>query len=300
MSIVKNTAIVVEGGAMRGIFAAGVLDSFLDKEFSPFESCYGVSAGATNLASYLTQQKGRSYRIITDYSCRPEFFSFRNYLTGGHYIDLDWLWAYAYQHDRLNAQQYARHPSKFLVTTTNVNTGEGTYTQPNADNFEDVLLASCAVPFAYRKFPEIANEPMTDGGVADSIPVIEAYKQGAKHILVVLSQKQGYKKTKSKTSWLLKSVLIKHPNLAMAMINRYIHYNQTMDFINNPPTDCKIEILRPADTFKVGRTTTDKTILDAGYKMGLEAGLKYIQTSLKYYSSAANIETKEAEDKYAV
>jgi predicted patatin/cPLA2 family phospholipase len=272
----RKHALINEGGAMRGIFAAGVLDSFMDNQFKPFDFCMGVSAGSTNLASYLTNQRGRSHKIITDYSCRSPFINFRKYLFHGHYIDLDWLWKIAYKEYRLDSFAYAHQPTPLWVVTTNVDTGEAEYHQPTEENLEDILLASCAVPLAYRGYPLAAAAPQTDGGVADSIPVIEAYQRGAREITVVLSQLRGYRKRAPKFPNLIRRLFRRKPHLAEALLKRHEAYNAAIDFIENPPEDCVIHTISPLSGFNVGRTTTDSKKLTFGYEMGLMAGQEYV------------------------
>jgi predicted patatin/cPLA2 family phospholipase len=112
---------------------------------------------------------------------------------------------------------------------------------------------------------------MTDGGVADSIPVIKAYEMGARDITVILSRPLGYRKKPSRSPWLLRRILSKTPRLAEAMITRAARYNHSIDFIENPPTGCRIRVIAPPASFTVGRMTTDSTKLNEGYAMGLEA-----------------------------
>ncbi|WP_330961138.1 patatin-like phospholipase family protein [Photobacterium sp. 53610] len=264
-------ALVVEGGAMRGIFATGVLDGFLEKGYRPFDFCIGVSAGSTNLAAWLANQHGRNYRVITDYSCRPEFISLRRFVRGGHWLDLDWLWKITINEIRLDLDAFAAQPVPLYVVTTQVTTGEAVYTRATAGNLEQLLKASCSVPVAYRDFPELNGIAMTDGGVADSIPVMKAYEMGAREITVILSRPLGYRKKASKASWLVRRMLADTPHLAHVMMNRAESYNQAIDFIENPPADCKIRVIAPPAEFDVGRITTDKKRLDAGYQMGLAA-----------------------------
>lgn len=267
----SQSALVVEGGAMRGIFAAGVLDSFIDSNYRPFDFCIGVSAGSTNLAAWLANQRGRSYKVITDYSCRPEFINFPRFVKGGHWLDLDWLWDITIREINIDADAMASQPIPLYVVTTKVETGEAAYIKAVPDNLNELLKASCSVPIAYRDFPLINDEPMTDGGVADSIPVIKAYELGARNITVVLSRSLGYKKTPVRNKWLVRKLLSGFPVLAEAMIQRAESYNRAIDFIENPPADCDITVIAPPDSFSVGRITTDLPKLNAGYQLGIEA-----------------------------
>ena len=120
-----KTALVVEGGGMRGIFAAGVLDAFLQERFNPFDLLIGVSAGAITLASYLSGQYQRYYRIITGPMNMKEFLSFRRFVRGGHLMDLDWLWEYAAEHEPLDTKAATCNPAhEYLVGVTDALTGE--------------------------------------------------------------------------------------------------------------------------------------------------------------------------------
>lgn len=265
-------ALVVEGGGMRGIFATGVLDAFSDGGYRPFDVCYGVSAGATNLAAWLAGQRGRNFKVITDYSCRPPFINFKRFLLGGHWLDLDWLWDVTIREIRLDLQRFARQPIPLYVVVTRLADGQAAYIGARAENLEALLKASCAVPIAYRDFPMLDGASFTDGGVADSIPVIKAYEAGARSITVILSRPNGYRKTPSKTPWLLRRLLRHQPQLAEAMLVRHEGYNRAMAFIENPPSDCRIQVIAPPGNFGVGRVTTDPGKLEAGYAMGLAAG----------------------------
>ncbi len=272
----QNKALVVEGGAMRGIFATGVLDTFLKASYQPFQQCYGVSAGATNIAAYLCSQYKRNHAVITDYSCRPEFINFIRFAKGGHLFDLDWLWQETIRDIRLDLDTFNNQASEFYIVATNIKTGHAEYLKANAQLMEEQLKASCALPIAYRHYPVINDIQLTDGGVADSIPVQKAYEMGNKDITVVLSQPLGYKKKPAKAPWLVKRLYKDTPALAEATLRRANNYNQSIDFIMNPPNDCNINIIAPPPQFAVGRTTKSFAKLSAGYDMGVDAGAQFV------------------------
>jgi predicted patatin/cPLA2 family phospholipase len=262
-------ALVVEGGAMRGIFSAGVLDGFMDRQYQPFDFCIGVSSGSTSLASWLAKQRKRTYDIITHYSCSPKFINFKRFAMGGHWLDLDWLWDILAQEHRFDMDTFSSQKMPFYIVTTEIESGKAAYIRANPDNIEQALKASCSVPIAYRNYPLIDGNAMTDGGIADSIPVHKAYEMGANEITVILSRPLGYRKKATKTPWLMRKAFRKHPNLATAMLKRAEHYNRAIDFIINPPQDCKVNIIAPPAHFAVGRLTTNQDKLNNGYKMGL-------------------------------
>lgn len=270
-------ALVVEGGAMRGIFAAGVLDEFLAQQYQPFTSYFGVSAGATNVAAYLCKQATRNYKVITDYSCRPEFINLPRFVKGGHLFDLDWLWQETVREIPLNTDEFSQSPHDFYIVATAIESGQAHYLQATGSEMVEQLKASCAIPIAYRDYPTINGIAMTDGGVADSIPVKKAYEMGASEITVILSQPLGYRKKDVKVAWLTKQLYKNTPALAQASLQRSKNYNSSIDFLHNAPPDCKINIIAPPAGFKVGRTTKNRAILDIGYQMGINEAKAYIR-----------------------
>jgi predicted patatin/cPLA2 family phospholipase len=269
-----QTALVVEGGGMRGVFAAGVLDRFLEKDFDPFDAYFGVSAGACNLSSHLGKQYQRNYRCYTDYMLRPDFFSIGKYLRGGHYMDLDWFWDHLMQADPLNAAGASM--KNFHITVTNIITGKAEYLRAREETIFDALKASSALPLLYRKFISIDNARYVDGGVADSIPVQEAYRQGGRRIMVIRSQPDGYNKKNRVESKLLPLLFPGYPRLRKALARRDLQYRSATGFIKHPPEDAEIIEICP-DRLHSGRTTRDRALLELDYAEGRRVGLEAIQ-----------------------
>lgn len=274
----KKHALIAEGGAMRGIFATGVLDHFLMERYRPFDLCIGVSAGATTLMSWLSNQYQRNYKVVTDYSCRPQFINIKKYLRGGHWVDIDWLWEITLREIPFDYESFNHETIPLYMVTTDITTGKPCYIQATEESIPQLSKASCAIPPFYRGFPLFDGKKMSDGGAADSIPVEKAYEMGAKEITVILSQPLGFRKKPIKSAWLTKRLLRKAPALAEALISRATRYNRSLDFIKNPPSDCKINIIAPPQDFPVGRTTTDQKKLEIGYNMGLDAAKVHLES----------------------
>lgn len=275
-------ALVVEGGAMRGIFAAGVLDSFIEHNHHPYDFAIGVSAGASNLVGYLAKQHKRSYNVITGLATNRQFFSPKRFLKGGNLVDVKWLVSESDKQFPLDKQTlFGSTP--LLATATNIDTGDADYYPVNQDNLNLVLEATAALPIAYKQTPCFSGGCYADGGVADSIPVIEAYRRGAKEITVVLSHPLSYQMPKSRASWLLKRLLADYPMIGEAMANRAERYNQTLEFIRQPPKDVTIRVIAPPQEFAVKRLTMKKELLDRGYQMGLEAGAQHLASRQGIY-----------------
>ncbi|MBD3586489.1 patatin family protein [Salinimonas sp. HHU 13199] len=270
-----NKAIVVEGGAMRGVFAAGVLDVFMHRKHQ-FDFAIGVSAGATNLATYVSQIPGLSRTIITEYATRREFFSPLRFIRGGHMTDVHWLWHQCRQ------QLDSRLPEintaiPLYVGVTNVDTGQCDYLRAQPDNIDDLMVASCSIPMAYRDQPKIGEHRYVDGGVADAIPVKKAYEMGAREITVVLSQPLGFSKPTIKSPWLFERLYGHQPQLMQTLLSRPGIYNETLAFLKNPPADLALTLVAPPADFQVKRLTMDKKKLTRGYKLGKIAALKTLK-----------------------
>tara|TARA_B100001059_G_scaffold213050_1_gene228586 strand:+ start:49370 stop:50227 length:858 start_codon:yes stop_codon:yes gene_type:complete len=274
-----NAALVVEGGAMRGIFAAGVLDAFIEQQYQPYQFAIGVSAGSTTLIGYLAANHGRSRQILLDHARRTDFLNWRRYLKGGHFCDVSWLWHASFDEVPLNIDHYLRQQVPLFAVTTNVNSAKACYFEVTRDNMHQLFPASCAIPLMYREFPLIDGERMTDGGLADAIPVIKAYEMGARDITVVLSQPHGYRKRVSRLPVLMKPFFKQYPDLFTAVLNRTHRYNQALDFIAKPPADCRIRVVAPPVGFAVGRFCQDPQQLEAGYQAGRQTGLRHVTSS---------------------
>jgi predicted patatin/cPLA2 family phospholipase len=276
-NVKKKTALVVEGGAMRGIFATGVLDAFLEDDFNPFDICVGVSAGSTALASYLAGMHKRNYTIFTDYSLRPEFLSFKKFLMGGHYMDLDWLWEITIREMALDLDNIVNNKSQFIVGVTDVVTGEKKYIKPIKSNLEDVLKASSSLPIFYRKFVSVDGVKYSDGGITDPIPVKKAYEEGANEIIVIRSRQKEFTMQPESNKLMNRLVFRKYPKIVKAIEQRHKVYQESIDFMRNPPEGIKITEINPPSEFRSSRFTKEVEILDADYKLGLESGREIIK-----------------------
>ncbi len=277
----EKTALVVEGGGMRGVFSAGVLHSFGARGFDPFDICIGVSAGACNLASHLAGQNDRNFHITTTYSSTSRFICAARFLRGGHYMDLDWLWDITISEYRLDLNHIFSRQQKdgreFIVVATSMETGKAIYIRPDASNLEHCLKVSSSLPVLYRNTLSVNNEKATDGGIADPIPMLEAYRRGARRITVIRSRPSSYVKTKSRLSPLFTVIFRKYPALAAAYRQRHIAYMKAVDFIHHPPNGVRIDEIAPPEHIGITRTTRNLAALGAAYRAGTDSGNAYIR-----------------------
>ncbi|HCG78276.1 MULTISPECIES: patatin-like phospholipase family protein [Thalassolituus] len=270
----SKKAIVVEGGAMRGIFASGVIDHFLERGYHEFDFAIGVSAGATNLTGYLSRQPGRARTAIMEYARQKEFFSPVRFVRGGHMTDVHWLWHYT--HQQLPLAEFVGD-MELYATATHVDTGQAHYLPVTGNTVHDAMVATCAIPYFYRSPVTVNSERYVDGGVADSIPVRQAWNMGADDITVVLSQPLGFRKKDSQSHWLLEKMFAGEAGLMNAMKFRTAQYNESLDFIASPPEGCRVRVIAPPPEFAVSRLCMNEKKLVDGYDMGVAAASTYLE-----------------------
>lgn len=262
-----RTAIVVEGGAMRGIYSAGVLDVLLERGIE-FDLAIGTSAGAANLASFMSKQHERNLRSYVDIMTRPELFSARRALRGGHYMDLDWLWDRFAAENPLDEAAIAQNPATLVSVATCANTGDALYFEHRAPNVHVEVKAGCTLPLLYRGPVTLQGKSVVDGGLSDAIPAEEAYRRGARRIVVVRSRPANVVKDKSALEPLMGWLLRGQPAVAKAMRETAARYQQGVAFLSQPPQDAQVIQLAPEQPLRTGRTTQDKAALNADYQLG--------------------------------
>lgn len=271
MSNLPQTALIVEGGAMRSVFSAGLLDGFLEQQFNPFDFYIGVSAGASNLVAFLAGTPGKSLQIFQEFALHKKFISYSRFVRGGHLIDLDWLEEMIYADSHLDLQAVYRHAKPLYVCVTDVATGKPVYVNTTADNLRKVIKASTALPVFYRGFPEIDGRPMTDGGVGEGIPLAEAIRLGAKQIMVVRSRPRPYMKKDTLGHKYVRWKTKKHPLLAATMRERVTIHRNSIALIRNPPPGVNLVEICPPKNFSIGRFNRRRKHILKGYQMGFNA-----------------------------
>lgn len=269
----SGIALVAEGGGMRGIFCAGVLDVFMEREFKPFDLYIGVSAGACNLASHLAGQHHRNYRIYTRLMTRPEFISVKKFVAGSHMMDLDYLWNTIDIEDPLAVPEIYREKNRdFVIVGSSVDTGLPVYMKPEPNLCSESLKASSAVPLLYRGFLEINGTRLVDGGVTDPIPAGEAYRRGARRIVVIRTRPALYRKKRGLENYLSSYATKKWPAISNAVKNQADTYGRCVDFLLDPPHDVEIIQIAPEVPLRCGRTTRKLDSLRSDYELGRSLG----------------------------
>lgn len=270
MQIDENTGLVLEGGGLRGVFTCGVLDCFMDNGIR-FPFTVGVSAGACNGLSYMSGQRGRAKASNIDLMDEHHYVGFRYLLTQGCIMDYKLLFEdFPEKIIPYDYNAYFSNPDRFVMVTTNCLTGEAEYFEEksSSERVMSIVRASSSLPFV-SKITYVDGVPMLDGGIADSIPVEYALKQGYDKLVVVLTRNNGYRKKESKMP-LAKVFYRKYPKLQKALSKRNSIYNRTMDLIEKLEDEGRIIVIRPLNPVQVGRMEKDTSKLRALYQEGYE------------------------------
>ena len=280
----EGTALVLEGGGLRGYYSSGVMEAFLEPDWL-FPYVIGVSAGAANALSYLSGQTLRSRQIIENYVGHKAYVSKRNLLLKGSMFGFDYIFkTIPEQHIRFDWETFHAQNSRMLTGAMNCADGKTIWFEKDALKAPfTVTQASCSVPFLTKSVQYNGLE-LLDGGVTDPIPVEKAMADGNTRFVIILTRNAGYRKTAFGHEKLLRAVCRKTPALAEAMLQRHEIYNRQLDLCEQLEREGKAVIIRPQEPIRVGRTGADIPALLALHDEGLREGraaLPKIQAMLK-------------------
>lgn len=276
-----HTALVLEGGGMRGVFTSGVLDWMIDHGIT-FPYLIGVSAGSSNALSYASHQRGRGKYIFADLQAERHYLGLRNLLRYRSIMDMDLLyhelpesiWPYDYA-------AYATNPMRVESVATDCVTGEAVYLEEKKDEKRiiDIVRASSSLPFACP-IAYVDGHPMLDGGITDSIPLQRALNQGYEHAIVVLTRHRGYRK-KEEPQRIPSFVYRRYPKLREALCTRGTRYNAQLDMVEQLEREGRITVIRPECPVEVARIETDMAKMNALYCHGFERAEQVLGKSIK-------------------
>lgn len=268
--LTAQSGLILEGGGMRGVFTIGVLDNLMDRGIR-FPYTIGVSAGACNGLSYLSNQRGRAKASNIDLMEKHHYISLKNLITKRNLIDFDLLFdvfpkqIYPYDYD-----YFARCSERFEMVTTSCESGQACYfdEKQNPERIIEIVRASSSLPFVCP-IAYVDGRPMLDGGIADSIPLLRARSQGYDNNLVVLTRNQGYRKSdkRGKTFGFYRQ----YPQLRQAIEQRNTLYNKQLELIEQEEAAGKITVLRPEQPIQVDRMERNTQKLLDLYQQGYEA-----------------------------
>ncbi len=261
--------LVLEGGAMRGMFTAGVMDVMLENGIA-YDGIVGVSAGAAFGCNYKSKQIGRVIRYNTKYCRDKRFCSLRSLLKTGDLFGADFCYRELPETlDVFDTAAFQENPTVFYVVCTDAETGQPVYRRCDSGRGDDLLWfrASASLPFVSRPVA-VDGRLFLDGGMSDSIPLRFFEGIGYDKNVVVLTQPETYTKKETRMPWLLRLTLRRFPCLAEAIIDRPFMYNETMQYVRAREKQGVAFVIRPEKPLGVKRTEKDPEKLWSAYREG--------------------------------
>ena len=273
--------LVLEGGAMRGLFTAGVLDIFLDNNVEVTD-VVGVSAGTLFGVNYVSKQRGRALRYNLKYINDKRYMNVKSWVRTGNLINKDFTYyKLPFQLDVFDNKTFKESPINFFATVTNIETGEAEFVKiKDAYKQMETLRATSALPFI-SEIIEVGDKKYLDGGISNSIPVDFFEKQDFDKVIVILTRPITYRKEKT-TGIQYKLFYKKYPKLVEKLENRYKEYNDTVDKIVELEKEGKLFVIRPSENITIKRLEKDIEKLQKVYDLGLKDGNNIIE-DLKQY-----------------
>lgn len=262
-----NAGLVLEGGGMRGLYTAGVLEYFMSQDLY-FPYIIGVSAGACMGASYLSRQAGRNKKVNLGYIEDKRYLSLSNFIKKRELFGMDFIF------DEIpnklvpfDMDTFIKSPEQFVIVATDCETGEPVYfeKEDHSEHIVKLLRASSSLPFVASSV-EYNNLHLLDGGISDPIPVKKAENDGYEKNVIILTKPKGYFKRPSKMSSIFKYK--RHPKINDRLKVRYKHYNETLEYIQKQEEIGNVFVMRPSMEMPVGRVERNKERLENLYELG--------------------------------
>ena len=274
--------LVLEGGGMRGLFSAGVLDALLELKELSINGIVGVSSGALFGVNYVSKQKERAVRYNKKYADDKRYMGLHSWITTGNAVNKDFaFYELPYKLDVFDNETFKKAETDFYVVMTNVESGKPEYVLiEDAFAQMEYLRATSALPFA-SKIIEINGKKYLDGGISDSIPIDFCESLGYDKIIAVLTRPEGTYK-EDKLGFLYKLVYRKYPNLVNSLLNMATDYEKVLTKIKDLENKGKIFVVRPPEVLKIGRLEKNRDKIQKVYDTGLNTGLKELNNIVKY------------------
>jgi predicted patatin/cPLA2 family phospholipase len=265
----KKSALIVEGGAMRGAWAAGVLAWLHERGRRQYDLVYAASSGACSAAYFVAGLWEPGLGIWRELACKAVRKA--NFLRRKPIIDLAYLVDHVFRQDvPLSVEALQTTPTQFFIVLTDCHTGEPVYFHARDERVFDALRATSAMPLATRGFDYVDGHPFADGGVSDPIPIARALRDGAADITVVLTHSLELR-LRPKPRWLGKIAYPTFPKVAQAWTERqHLAYNAALDLIKKPPAGIRLLVFRPFRPLSVGPFTTTQKRIAAALASGRE------------------------------
>ncbi len=274
-----KTGLILEGGAMRGMFTAGVIDVMMENGVK-FDGAIGVSAGAAFGCNYKSDQPGRVIRYNKKYCRDKRYCSIRSLIKTGDMYGADFCYHEMPEKlDIFDCDTFRKNPMEFYAVCTDITSGNPVYKRLDNADYADMewLRASASMPLASR-IVELDGYKLLDGGISDSIPLKYFESIGYDRNIVVLTQPRGYVKGKNRLMLPIKISLKKYPAVIKALADRHIMYNETIKYIEQKEKSGEILVIRPESALEIGRTEHNPDKLERVYQTGRLAAKKMLDS----------------------
>ena len=276
--------LVLEGGAMRGLFTAGIIDVMMEAGIEP-DGIIGVSAGAAFGCNYKSRQPGRAIRYNTRFAKDARYSGIWSLLKSGDYFNAEFGYhIIPKQYDVFDDEAFDKNPMEFIVVCTDVETGKPVYQQLTRADYDtyEWIRASASMPLA-SKVVELAGLKLLDGGVADSIPLAYAESIGYDRNVVILTQPEGYQKEHNPFMPLMRLALRKYPHMIEAMDTRHLMYNRQLEFVSQTEREGRCLVIRPKQKIPIGHISHDPENMRQVYDIGRDMGKEKLNDMKAFY-----------------
>ena len=273
----KKTALIIEGGGQRGVFSFGITDTFIARNYDPFDIYIGVSNGVAVLCWYLIRETDNNLDKML-YAAKGDYLSYKNIFTGKdilkfHQIYYDGEKMFKPSMDKIKNNLDGK---EYIAVVTDAIEANAEYYSFWDGDWMPKMIASGTLPVLVRTPSLINGRRKFDGGVSDPLPVEKAYEMGAKKIILIRTYEKKFRRKIKLENYIGALFSQEYPKLRNALLEHYKTYNRALDFIKNPPNDCEIVQLCPPKKLKSKRDSKNIEILKADYKLGKRVAAEYL------------------------
>ena len=273
----KKTALIVEGGGQRGVFSFGITDTFINRNYDPFDIYMGVSNGVAVLCWYLIRETDNNLEKML-YAAKGDYLSYKNIFIGKDIIKFHQMYEDGEKMFRPSMEKIKNNlkGKDYIAVVTDAIEANAEYYSFGDGEWMPKMIASGTLPILVRTPSLIDGRRKFDGGVADPLPVEKAYEMGAKKIIVIRTYEKKFRRKLKIENYIGALLSREYPKLRKALLVHDKTYNRALDFINNPPSDCEIVQLCPPEKLKSKRDSKNIEILKADYKLGKKVAKVYL------------------------
>ena len=273
----KKTALIVEGGGQRGVFSFGITDTFINRNYDPFDIYMGVSNGVAVLCWYLIRETDNNLEKML-YAAKGDYLSYKNIFIGKDIIKFHQMYEDGEKMFKPSMEKIKNNlkGKDYIAVVTDAIEANAEYYSFGDGEWMPKMIASGTLPILVRTPSLIDGRRKFDGGVADPLPVEKAYEMGAKKIIVIRTYEKKFRRKLKIENYIGALLSKEYPKLRKALLVHDKTYNRALDFINNPPSDCEIVQLCPPEKLKSKRDSKNIEILKADYKLGKKVAKVYL------------------------